>query len=82
MICWLIAVIPNVLLTSWSIIFLAALPLSAGIALVAGITGLSKVRALGTGLWQSLIGVIIGILNIVWIVFSLIGTYAVVNAPF
>jgi hypothetical protein len=82
MICWLVAVLPNVLLTSWPVICLAAISLSAGSALVAGIIGLFRVRALGTGLWQSLTGVIIGFLNAVWIVFSLIGIYAMVNAPF
>jgi hypothetical protein len=82
LICWLIAAVPNVLLSSRSIILLLTIPLSAGIALVAGMGGVLKVKTLGTGGWQSLTGVMIGVLNILLIIVSLIGIYAMVNAPF
>jgi hypothetical protein len=80
--CWLLVAVPNILLTSWSLILLVTIPSSAVIALGAGILGGLKVKTMQTGGWQSLTGVIIGILNIVLITISLIGIYAMVNAPF
>jgi uncharacterized protein YqgC (DUF456 family) len=68
--------VPGALLASWSIILVVSIPLSAVIALVAGRWGLLKVKAAHTGLWQSLTGVIIGLLNILAIIYLILVIYA------
>ena len=78
-ICWLLIAIPNFLLSPWSSFELVTIPLSAMIALVAGIMGARRVSVYGAGLWQCLIGIIIGVLNIVLIWASLVGISAMVN---
>jgi hypothetical protein len=78
-ICWLLIAIPNFLLSPWSSFELVTIPLSAMIALVAGIIGMLRLRVYGAGHWQSLIGITIGVLNIVMIWLSLVGISAMVN---
>ena len=79
LICWLLIAIPNFLLSPWSSFELVTIPLSAMIALVAGIMGMVRVSIYGIGHWQSLIGISMGVLNIVLIWLSLVGISAMVN---
>jgi hypothetical protein len=78
-VCWLLIAIPGFLLSPWSTFELVTIPLSAIIALAAGIMGLLKVRVYGTGLWQSAASILVGLLNIWLITISLIGISAMVN---
>ena len=79
LVCWLLIAIPGFLLSDWSVFELVTIPLSALIAIVAGIMGLRKVRVYGTGLWQSGVSILVGLLNILLITISLIGISAMVN---
>ena len=78
-ICWLLFAIPNFINSVWSTFELVAIPLSTILAIVAGIMGMRQTSIHDTWHWKSLSAIIVGILNIVLIVLSLIGIYAMVN---
>ena len=79
-ISWLLIAIPGFLNSSWSFFELVSIPLSALVALVAGIMGLvSKSKIDGRGVGQCVIGVSVGVFNIVLIVLVIIGIHAMVN---
>ena len=72
--------IPGFLLSSWSAFELVTIPLSGLIALVAGILGLlSKVKTDERGAGQCVIGIFVGVLNILLIGLGLVGISAMVN---
>ena len=79
-ISWLLMAIPGFLLSPWSTFELVTIPLSALLALVAGIMGLvSKVKMDERGAGQCVIGIFVGILNILLIGLGLVGIYGMVN---
>lgn len=76
---WLLGAIPGFLLTPWSYILVATVPLGAIIAFVAGIVGIRRVKIYGSGTWQSVTGIVVGSLNLPLIGIMLLGIYAMVN---
>lgn len=81
-ISWIPLAIPNVLNSFWGSLFLLAILSSTVIALGAGIWGMLKVKPSEKAVGRSLFGVIVGGINMILIILSLIGIYAMVNAPF
>ena len=79
-ICWLLMAIPGFLNSPWSTFEIVIIPLSALIALGAGILGLrSKEKTDEKGAGQCVIGIFVGVLNLLLIVLGLIGISAMVN---
>lgn len=79
-ISWLLIAIPGLLGSSWSAFELVTIPLSGLIALVAGIMGLSsKPKMDERGVGQCVIGIFVGILNVLLIGLVLVGDYGMVN---
>lgn len=82
LLCWLLIAIPNFLDTAWSLISLLGIPVTTVIALGAGIWGLLKGKASEREVGRSFFGIIVGGINVILIILSLIGIYGMVNAPF
>jgi hypothetical protein len=79
---WLLMAIPGFLVSNWSAFVVVTIPLSAMIALLAGIIGLLKVVKYGTGVWPSVTGIIEGILNVLLIGILLVVIYGLANSNF
>ena len=81
MVSWLLTAIPGFLLSAWSFFVIVTIPLSAMIALVAGIVGLvRKEKMAERGVGQCVIGMFIGILNVLVIGLVLVVIYALANS--
>ena len=79
-ISWLLMAIPGFLQSSWSAFEIVTIPLSALIALGAGSIGLlSKVKMYARGAGQCVIGIFLGVLNVLLISIGLMGISAMVN---
>jgi hypothetical protein len=77
---WLLTAVPGFLSSAWSALELVAIPLSGIIALLAGILGLrSKAKMSDTGAGQCLIGIFVGVVNVILIALVLVGISAMVN---
>ena len=79
-ICWIPIAVPNILDSPWSIPFLVAILLSAVIALGAGMWGMLKVQPSEKAVGRSLFGVIIGGINMILIILSIIAIYGLANS--
>ena len=81
LVSWLLLAIPGFLQSIWSISLMVTIPLSTIIAVIAGTIGAYQEKASGKGAWKSFAGIFVGMLSLIMIVISLIGIYAMVNAP-
>jgi hypothetical protein len=78
---WLLTAIPGFLLSAWSVFVAVIIPLSAMIALVAGIVGLVRKGKMDKrGVGQCVIGIFVGILNVLVIGLVLMVIYAMANS--
>ena len=79
-ISWLLMAIPGFLQSSWSAFEIVTIPLSALVGLVAGTRGLlsqKKIDERGAG--QCVIGIFVGVLNVLLIGLALVGISVMVN---